>query len=77
MVRKGMSTTQNSGSTLASVATGILNALAAVLQAVVDFIAQNATVIATVIFVGGLIYLLLRYGRSIFSGIFDWLRGIF
>jgi len=62
---------------LADVANGILNALASVLQAVVQFISQNATVIATVIFMGGLIYLLLRYGRSIFTGIFDWLRGIF
>mgnify|MGYP001626316312 CR=1 len=62
---------------LADVANGILSALATVLQAVVQFISQNATVIATVVFMGGLIYLLLRYGRSIFSGIFDWLRGMF
>ncbi len=62
---------------LSDVATGILNALASVLQAVVQFISQNASVIATVVFMGGLIYMLLRYGRSIFSGIFDWLRGIF
>ena len=63
--------------TLSDVANAILNALASVLQAVVNFVSQNASVIATVIFMGGLIYLLLRYGRSIFSGIFDWLKGIF
>jgi hypothetical protein len=62
---------------LTDVANAILNALASVLQAVVNFVSQNASVIATVIFMGGLIYLLLRYGRSIFSGIFDWLKGIF
>jgi len=63
--------------TLTDVANAILNALASVLQAVVTFVSQNASVIATVIFMGGLIYLLLRYGRSIFSGIFGWLKGIF
>jgi len=63
--------------TLSDVANAILNALASVLQAVVNFVSENAGVIATVIFMGGLIYLLLRYGRSIFSGIFDWLKGIF
>jgi len=63
--------------TLNDVANAILNALASVLQAVVNFVSENAGVIATVIFMGGLIYLLLRYGRSIFSGIFDWLKGIF
>ncbi len=62
---------------LSDVANAILNALASVLQAIVNFVSQNASVIATVIFMGGLIYLLLRYGRSIFSGIFDWLKGIF
>jgi len=62
---------------LGDVANAILNALASVLQAVVTFVSQNASVIATVVFMGGLIYLLLRYGRSIFSGIFDWLKGIF
>jgi hypothetical protein len=72
-----MSSTQTSAPSLGDVANAILNALASVLQAIVNFVSQNASVIATVIFMGGLIYLLLRYGRSIFSGIFDWLKGIF
>jgi len=72
-----MSSTQTSTPSLGDVANAILNALASVLQAVVNFVSQNASVIATVVFMGGLIYLLLRYGRSIFSGIFDWLKGIF
>jgi len=72
-----MSSTQTTTPSLSDVANSILNALASVLQAVVNFVSQNASVIATVVFMGGLIYLLLRYGRSIFSGIFDWLKGIF
>jgi len=60
--------------TLASVMTNILTALQDILGNVAQVLAQNAQVIATVIVLGGLTYVLVRYGRRIFSGISGFFR---
>ena len=66
-----------SSPTLQDVLTGILNTVLNVINAIIQVISQNASIIATVIVVGGLAYVVLRYGRRAISGVIDFLRGIF
>lgn len=63
--------------TLAEVLTNILNALQDILYYVSTSIADNASVIATVVVVGAIAFLVMRYGSRIFRGLTGWLRGLF
>jgi predicted PurR-regulated permease PerM len=63
--------------TLAEVLTNILNALQDILYYVSSAIADNASVIATVVVIGAIAFLVMRYGTRIFRGVTGWLRGLF
>ena len=65
------------GYTLQEVLNNILTAIQDILYYVSSAIAENASVIATVVVVGGLAFLLMRYGSRIFSGVTRWVRGFF
>jgi len=65
------------GYTLVEVLNSILTAIQDILYYVSSAIAENASVIATVVVVGGLAFLMMRYGSRIFSAVTGWLRGIF
>jgi len=65
------------GYTLAEVLNSILSAIQDILYYVAKGIADNASVIATVVVIGALAFLVMRYGTRIFSGITGWLRGFF
>lgn len=65
------------GYTLAEVLNSILSAIQDILYYVAKAIADNASVIATVVVIGALAFLVMRYGTRIFSGITGWLRGFF
>jgi len=60
--------------TLADVMNNILVALQDILGEVAKTIAENAGVIATVLVLGGLTYVLVRYGARIFRGIAGFFR---
>jgi len=62
---------------LADVLTNILNALQDILYYVSQAIADNASVIATVVVIGAIAFLVMRYGTRIFRGVTGWLRGLF
>jgi predicted PurR-regulated permease PerM len=63
--------------TLAEVLTNILTALQDILYYVSSAIADNASVIATVVVIGAIAFLVMRYGTRIFRGVTGWLRGLF
>jgi hypothetical protein len=63
--------------TLSDVLNSIMNTIVSVLQNVINVISQNAATIATLLVVGGLVFLTVRYGRRIFAGITELLRGLF
>lgn len=63
--------------TLADVLDRVLAALQDALYYIADAIASNASTIATVIVIGGLAYLIMRYGTRIFRGVTGWIRGLF
>jgi len=63
--------------TLADVLTNILTALQDILYYVSTAIADNASVIATVVVIGAIAFLVMRYGTRIFRGVTGWLRGLF
>jgi len=65
------------GYTLADVLTNILTALQDILYYVANAIAENASVIATVVVIGAIAFLVMRYGSRIFRGVTSWLRGFF
>jgi cobalamin synthase len=65
------------GYTLADVLTNILTALQDILYYVANAIAENASVIATVVIIGAIAFLVMRYGSRIFRGVTGWLRGLF
>jgi len=62
---------------LSDVLNSIMNTIVTILQNVINVISQNAATIATLLVTGGLVFLVVRYGRRIFSGISDLLRGLF
>jgi hypothetical protein len=62
---------------LSDVLNSIMNTIVTVLQNVINVISQNAATIATLLVTGGLVFLVVRYGRRIFGGIADLLRGLF
>jgi hypothetical protein len=63
--------------TLGEVLTNILTALQDILYYVSSAIAENASVIATVVVIGAIAMLTMRYGSRIFKGVTSWLRGLF
>jgi hypothetical protein len=63
--------------TLSDVLNSIMNTIVTVLQNVINVISNNAAVIATLLVTGGLVFLVVRYGRRIFGGITELLRGLF
>jgi hypothetical protein len=72
-----MATEAPSPPTLADVMTNVLNAVVAVLYQITKVIADNASVIATILVVGAVAFLAYRYGSRIFRGITGWLRALF
>lgn len=65
------------GYTLAEVLTNILTALQDILYYVSQSIADNASVIATVVVIGAIAMLVMRYGSRVFKGVTGWLKGLF
>jgi len=63
--------------TIGEVLNYILTAIQDILGEVAKTIAENASVIATVVVLGGLSMALWRYGGRIFRGIAGWFRGLF
>jgi cobalamin synthase len=63
------------GYTLADVLTNILTALQDILYYISNAIAENASVIATVVVIGAIAFIVMRYGSRIFRGVTGWLRG--
>jgi len=63
--------------TMADVMTSLLTAIQDILGEVMTVIAQNAPTIATVLVIGGLAFLLVRYGTRIFRGIVGFFRAMF
>ena len=63
--------------TIGEVLNYILTAIQDILGEVAKTIAENASVIATVVVLGGLGLALWRYGSRIFRGIAGWFRGLF
>jgi hypothetical protein len=62
---------------LADILTQVLNALQTILYEVAKAIADNASVIATAVVLGGIAFMVMRYGSRIFRGVTTWLRGLF
>jgi hypothetical protein len=63
--------------TLGDVLTNILTALQDILYYVSSAISENASVIATVVVMGAIALVVMRYGSRIFRGVTSWLRGLF
>ena len=63
--------------TIGEVLNYVLVAIQDVLGEIAKTIAENASVIATVVVLGGLGLALWRYGGRIFRGIVGWFRGLF
>ena len=62
--------------TLNDILNSILTAVQDILGNVASAIADNASVIATLVVLGGLTYAVVRYGARIFRGIAGWVRGV-
>jgi predicted PurR-regulated permease PerM len=65
------------GYTFAEVLNNILTAIQDILYYVSSAIAENANIIATVVVIGALAFVVMRYGSRIFRGVTSWLRGVF
>jgi hypothetical protein len=63
--------------TLADIMANILAAIQNIIGEVAKVLAENAGVIATVVIIGGVAFLLWRYGSRIFSGITGMFRRFF
>jgi hypothetical protein len=63
--------------TLSDVLTNILNAVTTILYEVTKAISENASVIATVLVLGGLAFVFMRYGTRVFRSVGGWFRGLF
>jgi len=62
---------------LADILTEVLNAIQTILFNVASAIADNASTIATVLVLGGITYMVFRYGTRMLRGVGGWLRGLF
>jgi hypothetical protein len=67
----------SAATSLSDVLNSIMNTIVSVLQNVIGVISNNAGIIATLLVVGGLVFLTVRYGRRIFAGVTELLRGLF
>ena len=63
--------------TLSDVMQNILTAIQDILGEVAKTIAENASTIATVIVVGGLATMMVKYGSKIFRGVSGFFKGLF
>ena len=63
--------------TLADVMQNILTAIQDTLGEIAKVLAENASVVATVLVLGGLSYAMVRYGSRIFRGLTGFFRGLF
>lgn len=64
------------GTALQNMVTAIVSAIAALVQGIANFIQQNATLFATVLGFITLGVVAIRFGRSAFTSVVNWLRGI-
>ena len=55
----------------------ILEAITTIMTEIAEAISANAAVIAEVVVLGGLAFMVMRYGTRIFSGVTSWLKGMF
>lgn len=62
---------------LSGVITNILNAIVTIISEFAQALANNASVIATLVFAGVMVGVLYRYGSRIFRSITGWFRGLF
>ena len=62
---------------LATILTEILNTLQTVMYEIAHAIYENASVLATAMVLGGVTFVVMRYGSRIFRGFSSWLRGLF
>ena len=65
------------GAALQAMVTAIVSAIAALVQGVANFIQSNAQLFATILGFIVLGAMAIRFGRSAFSSIVNWLRNIF
>lgn len=66
-----------SAASLADTLSSFLSSIVGVLSSVATAIADNADVIATVMIVGALTFIVIRYGTRIMNSITGWFRGLF
>jgi hypothetical protein len=64
------------GAALQSMVSAIVSAIAALVQGVAQFIQNNAGLFATILGFIVLGALAIRFGRSAFSSIVNWLKGL-
>jgi len=62
---------------LADILNSVLSALQTIMYEIATAIADNASVIATAVVLGGLAFLVMNYGTRIFRGVTSWIRGLF
>jgi len=61
---------------LADVLTQILSAIQTILYEVATGIANNASTLATVVVLGAIAFLVMRFGSRMFRGVMGWFRGL-
>jgi hypothetical protein len=61
---------------LADVLSQILSAIQTILYEVASAIADNAAIIATVVVIGALAYMTMKFGTRVFRGVTSWMRGM-
>lgn len=64
-------------SALAGVLSSVLDSIVGILGAVATAISENAEVVATVLVVGALAFVVIRYGSRMMRGITSWFKGMF
>jgi hypothetical protein len=62
---------------ISDILTSILNAITTAIGAIATAISDNASVIGTILIVGGLITMTMAFGRKAFSGLGGLLKGVF
>lgn len=62
---------------LSDILTAVLNAIQTIMYEVASAISENASVIATALVLGGLVFVMFNYGSKIFRGLSGWFRGLF
>jgi len=62
---------------LATILTEVLNALQTIMYEVAHAIYENASVLATAMVLGGIAFVVYRYGSRLIRGLGTWFRGLF